>query len=215
MKSYQKLTVFYLRKQNKKIILTQNSDMESLILLVPLFFIILLVVPIPCTINIGINSVTKRATVNIRILKFRIALILFEVKGNDILLKTESHKEEVELKVSPNEVRFIEQFMVQIKQKLDVKKISFYSNVGIGDSFLTAMLNGFINLLVINIFSFIQSAKPHSTFILENNQDYNNKNLTITMIANISSSVIDIIYSFIMSLVIIKRREKYEERTNW
>ena len=53
---------------------------------------------------------------------------------------------QIEYSINDPEIKFYENFSMQVKEKIKIKHISFYSNIGTKDAYHTAMLSALVNI---------------------------------------------------------------------
>ena len=184
--------------------------MESLYFLIPLFLIILVTFPISLNIRASFNLKNKTGIVSLYVFNIRLTLLMFRLKDNNIVIKKNKKEEIVEFELSEKQNRFVKQFSVQIQNKVNVKNLISYTRIGTKDALETSIYNGIINSVFACVFGYIKNLKPYAKIDVLSYPAYNKDLFIVTLYGKISISLFDFIYSLLMSLIIIKRSEKYE-----
>ena len=171
----------------------------------PLFFVLILITPINFRLKIVLNVNQKMAYVSIFLWKLRIIFFKLFVRDNSIFVLTKKKKKEIEISLSIKQIYFVEQFLDNLKDKVQPKKIAVYSKIGTNNAHTTAMICGTITALIKMAFSFLKNKKP--TCAMDNN-------ITPCFNADIgifcgylcfSITLFDLLYSLIISLFSLKR----------
>ena len=123
---------------------------------------------------------------------------------------TSKNKMDVPLQISSGKIRFLEQLLIQLKQKVILKRIDLFSNIGINDAKNSAILAGFIQIVISTIFAKIKTQKMSAKLKHINNISYNQNRFTLALSGRLFITIFDVIYSSIISLLIVRRSEKYK-----
>ena len=119
----------------------------------------------------------------------------------------------MELDISGDDLLIFEYFGMQIKDKIRLKELFVFYNLGVGDAFESAMLGGFLNVAVLTFFTTLKSKKPTASLGIYDTISYNKSIFEIALKGKISISLIDIAYSFLNS-VILTWKTKSKEKHN-
>ena len=184
--------------------------MQSIWFIILLFFLILFIIPIFAKAYISFDILKNLGTVLMYILFFKIISYKIRFQKGQIVVYTSKDKQEVELKVSDKQLRFIKQMSVQLKEKIILKNVIMYSRIGAGDASNTALATGLFNALVSCFMGYVKNTKKTAKMQIINNPNYNGYDLTISAKVCCFITIFDVLYALIMSFVIIKRSEKYE-----
>lgn len=185
--------------------------MESLFLLIPLFFIFLILIPITINIKLNYDILKNKGVASVHLGFIRIILLVFKIKNKTLVLKTKKHRKEIELNFTDSQMRFYEQFTKQIEQKVRIKRFNISGKLGVSSADKTAILTGALNILSSSFLSILKTKKPYAENLYANFfPAYNKSIFKLYGGGKISISIFDIIYSLLLSAVIIKRSEKYE-----
>ena len=168
--------------------------MQSLWLLIPLFLFLLLILPFIFEARVSYNFYKNFGTLSLKLWFIRLTVITFKVKGKEISL------------VGP-EIKLLEQFSVQIKDKIKVKKLEFHSRIGTGDAFHSAMLSSLISVLISMLWGYIKNEKDTALIDVVNHTEYKEKVFQISLLGRVSISIFDTLYSFIMASIIVKKSD--------
>lgn len=184
--------------------------MQSLWLIIVVFFFILLILPLFAKVNVSFDVLNNEGAFSVYLLFIKIISYRLRYKDNQIIVYTEQASSEIELQVSAKQLRFLKQMTVQMKEKVILKNMTFISCVGLSDAYYTALANGAINAIVYSIMACIKNTKKSAKMQVICNPKYNSSGFTLCMVVNCFVTLFDVIYALMMSLIIIKRSEKYE-----
>ena len=184
--------------------------MESLYFLLPLFFIILFIVPLNFRIKLVFNLFENNILLSFFIWKIKITTLKIMVKDKNIIIITKKKKKEVQFSLSIKQIYFVETLIDNLKNKVQVRKINVNSKIGIIDSAQTAMLCGSVIAMVKTIFCYIKNKKPTCSMDNLTIPCFNKKIFIICTYLSCSITLFDLLYSVIISLFSI-RRKVYEK----
>lgn len=184
--------------------------MQSLWLIIVVFFLIVLILPIFSKAYVTFDFLNNIGVISLYIFCFKIITYKAKFQKFKLVIFTSKDEKDIEVQVSQKQMRFLKQMSVQLKEKLILKDISFYSRIGLYDAFNTAIVTGLFSSLVSAFMGYVKNAKKSSTVNMINNPNYNGHNLTIAFKIRFFITIFDVIYAILMSFIIIKRSEKYE-----
>lgn len=95
--------------------------------------------------------------------------------------------------------------ILQIKDKVKLKTVEFYYNLGVGDAFYTALLCGCINSSLLGFFTRLKSSKPTTSFFVGDNPSYNEVVFQTSLKIKLSISLFDLVYSFVNSVILTSK----------
>ncbi len=186
--------------------------MISLYYLIPAFVILLLVFPIFAEVRVSFNPLFNRGVVALFLFRFKVLYFIFSFHGKYIELQNEKETKRQELEFSSQQFALVEEFSRQIKDKLRLKKIYVFYNIGTGDAFSSALLCGFLNLALTQVFLTLKSHKPTASFCVYDTVSYNKTQCEVAGRAAASISFFDVAYSFILSVILTRRRARNAKR---
>ena len=186
--------------------------MQTLWLLVPLFLIVIFLVPIGFEFRLVFNPLKNVGFVSLKVLGIRVKLAEFKIKDTSLIVITKKGAELKELEVSGEKIRLLEQFSIQIKDKIKIKKFEFHSNVGLNDAFKSAMISGLICSLVNMAMGYVKNFKQTSEVRVVGHTSYNEKKFQLGALGRLSISLFDALYCFVMASLITRRSDKYDFR---
>lgn len=184
--------------------------MQSLWLIIVVFFLIVLVLPLFVKIHISYNFLDNLGTISMYLFFIKIFAFKVKFKGKNIVLISYKNQKEIETAVSEGQMKFLKQLIIELRQKIIVRKMNAYSRIGFNDAYLSAVCTGLFNSIASGVFAFIKNAKKSAKFKVVSEPDYNGSAFTISFYFSISITLVDIIYSILMALALKKRSEKYE-----
>lgn len=176
--------------------------MNALYLLIPTFLILLLLMPVIAQARVTFNLQTKTGVICIFVYGIKIVYWIYEIKGKTILIKNQDETKEVELNLEDDDLLLFEYFGAQIKDKLRLKELYVFYNLGVGDAFESAMLGGFLNVAVLTFFTTLKSKKPTASLGIYDTISYNKNVFEVAAKTKISISLIDVAYSFLNSVIL-------------
>lgn len=177
----------------------------SYLLIIPAFFILLFVFPIFIEVRLSFNPLENRGVIALFIFRKKIFYYMIEIHGKYIVLVNDKDTKMEELQFDSPQFEIIEEFMKQIKDKVRLKNIYVFYNIGTKDAFTSAMLCGLINQLITQIFIYLKSRKPTASLCIYDTVSYNRLICETALTGKVSISFFDIVYSFIYSVIINKR----------
>mgnify|MGYP005762733349 FL=1 len=178
----------------------------SLLLIIPAFIILILVFPIFLEVRVSFNPLNNRGALGVFIFKKKIVYYFIEVHGKYIILTNDSETKAEEIEFSSPKFLVIEEFMKQLKDKLRVKHLYVYYNIGLGDAFLSSMVCATLNQAINFFFVSLKSKKPTASLCIYDTVSYNRTVCELAVNFKISLSLIDLVYSFIYSTIIVKSK---------
>lgn len=188
--------------------MSRLSGMSSLYFLIPTVIIILLVMPIFLEVRLSFNLLDKSGVFCIYLFRKKLQYFKFEIEGREIKLKDEEETKEKQIDFDSPEIALYEEFSTQIKDKTRLRFIEVFYNVGLNDAFLTSMICGVINIAVLIFFTSLKNKKPTASLQLYNTSSFNKKVANLATVINLSISLFDVVYSFIISVILSKKKMK-------
>lgn len=184
--------------------------MQSMWLIIVVFFLLLLIIPIFAKVYFSFDVLNNIGAVSLYILCFKILAYKIKYKDKQIVVYTSKNKKDIEIQVSSKQLRFLEQLSVQLKQKIILKHVSFFSHIGMYDAYHTAIITGLYNAVCSGLMAYVKNTKKSVKFNVSSNPNFNGHNMIFSVVCTCFVTIFDILYSLIMSFLIIKRSEKYE-----
>ena len=181
--------------------------MQSLWLLIPLFLFLLLILPFIFEARVSYNFYKNFGTLSLKLWFIKLTVITFKVKGKKLIVRTKNNAKQIEISLVGPEIKLLEQFSVQIKDKIKVKKLEFHSRIGTGDAFHSAMLSSLISILISMLWGYIKNEKDTALIDVVNHTEYKEKVFQISLLGRVSISIFDTLYSFIMASIIVKKSD--------
>ena len=178
--------------------------MENLYFLIPLFFVVIFCIPINFRIKIAINFNKKNIIFSLFLWKIKIVTLQAFIRGTKIFIKSKK-KKQINISFKSKSMQFMENFMTNLKSKIQPKKICIYSRIGLGDAKDTATFCGLVITLAKTIFCYVKNQKPTcstSSFI---SPDFKREMQIFCLYTCFSITLFDIVYSLIISLFILRR----------
>lgn len=186
--------------------------MTSLYYLIPAAVILVLVLPVFAEVRVSFNPLFNRGVVALFLFHFKVLYFIFSFHGKYIELQNEKETKLQELEFSSDQFALVEEFSRQIKDKLRLKKVYVFYNVGTGDAFSGALLCGFLNFALTQVFLVLKSHKPTASFCVYDTVSYNKTQCEVAGRAAASISFFDVAYSFILSVILTRRKAKTQNK---
>ena len=131
---------------------------NSLYYLIPVVLILLLIFPIFVEVRASYNPIFNRGVVALFVFKKKVFYYIFSIKGRYIELQNEDETKWQKLEFSSQKFAVVEKFMQEIKEKIKLKKLYVFYNIGVGDAFLNALVCGYVNEAIRQFFLRIKSS---------------------------------------------------------
>lgn len=176
--------------------------MIELYLIIPAVVILLFFLPVIIELRITYNILSNTGVISVYLYKKLLIYYIYEIKGNEISLKSEEEAEETTLEFSGPEIVFFSSLVKEVLDKLRLRFLDLYYNIGANDSFLTSMICGYINTIVFMIYSQIKNQKPTASLGLYDTASYNQEEAVVVLNTNVSVSFFDLAYSLLLSGII-------------
>lgn len=184
--------------------------MQDLLLIVIVFFLVILIVPYKIKLHVSYNLLDNLGALSFYIFFIKVLAYKVTIKNKNIVLISEKKEKIIEKEVSQKQMRFLEQLLIQLKQKVVVKKIYLFSRIGIKNAMQSAILTGLFNSIFCSLLAYIKNTKKSAQIGSFCEPLYNDNCFTIGAYIAVSITIVDVLYALIMSLILIKRSEKYE-----
>ena len=185
--------------------------MESLYFLIPAFVIVVLVFPVFAEVRVSFNPLFNRGVVALFLFRFKVLYFIFSFHGKYIELENEKETKRQELEFSSQQFALMEEFSKQIKDKVRLKKMYVFYNIGTGDAYSSALVCGILNYALTQVFLVLKSHKPTASFCVYDTVSYNKTNCEVAGRIAVSISFFDVAYSFILSVILTRRRAKKDK----
>ena len=173
--------------------------MESLWLLIVLFFVLLLIIPQVFKFYISYNLLENKGLLILKLWFINILYFSFQIRPSGIIVRTRKKRKQIEYASNDPTIKFYEDFSKQIQQKLKVKYIDLYSNIGTGDAGQSAILGGFFNAFYNSIGSKIKNKKKSCTVVINSHTNFKKEVFDVSVFSNLSIGLFDFIYCFVMA----------------
>lgn len=179
--------------------------MTTYLLIIPAFLIFIFFLPIVIEFKASYNILTNTGVVSLYLFKKNVVYYIFEFHGNSICLKNEDEVIQKNFEFDSPELDFVKYFIIEIINKIRVRFLNIYYNIGLNDAFLTSMICGQINMFCYILFAQIKNKKPTASLGLFDTQTYNGEEAVLTINGNFSISFSEFVYSLIFSVILTKK----------
>lgn len=137
--------------------------------------------------------------------KIKLRYYKYKVDGKKIVLKNEKETKIKQLDFDPKQLVVVKIFKDQLKDKARVKELFVFYNIGLNDAFLSSMVGGLINCALLGYFTNLKNRRPTASMGIYDTISYNKEVFEVAGKGSISISLFDVVYSLIMSVILIKR----------
>lgn len=175
--------------------------MESLYLLILIFFIIILITPLGFRGKCVYSLKSNRGAISIKLWGIRIIFLKVKVKGNQILLVKNHKRSKNEIAVGKPQLRFLKFFNDEIKDKIKLRSIDGYMRVGLDNPFYSAMLSSGVSDVVLAFFSRLKTERPSASYHLTTHTSFTESNFVFGFNIRLSISILDVIYSILIAIL--------------
>jgi len=173
--------------------------MESPWLLIVLFFLIILVFPMFFKLYFSYSPLKNSGLIVIRLWVFNISYFSFQLKANSIILRSKKERKQIEYKFDDPLLKFYDYFYAQIKQKIKIKYLDIYSEIGTGDAYSSAILSSAMSIFYKIFCSYIKNVKYSTNIITNTKTTFNEKVLLFSIYGNFSISFFDIVFGMFIA----------------
>lgn len=182
-------------------------------LFIPFAVIVIFMLPLKIKLKFSCNLLKKNGAFAVFLFKKKLMHQQFWLKNGKILLQDDKTSSSTEIEFDSKEVIFTKVLANQIKGKTRLKELFLFYNVGVKDAFASAMLAGAINLFMLIFFTSLKNTRPTASMAVYDTVSYNRQVLEFAFKSNISLSLFDAVYSFVVSLIITNRiaKQKFEQ----
>ena len=183
--------------------------MTALWLLIPAGIILILFLPVIFELKLTYNVLNNTGVISVYLYKKNLIHYIFEFDGKHISIKDKEESEEKKLDFNDPEFIFYKNLVNEVSDKLRVRYVDIYYNIGLSDAFLTSLICGYINTFCLMLFSYIKNQKPTASLGLFDTASYNKSEAVVALDGNVSISLFDLVYSLILSVILtLKVKDK-------
>lgn len=175
--------------------------MESLYLLILVFFIILIIFPFSFNLEFFYDLNINDGYLIIKIWRIPLKKVNVKREGVNIIL-IEKHKDkDLEIKLNKEQVYFLKVFLNEIKNKIKIRKIEVTSETGSENPFHSSLISGAYSSFILAIFARLKTAQPTASFQLNNKTNFFEFVFNFKTFLRFSISIFDVFYSLIIAVV--------------
>ena len=173
--------------------------MESLWLIGVLIGVLLLVIGQVFKLSVFYNLLENSGDLSIKLWFLKIKKLSFKISHNGIIIRTNKKRMQIEYSINDPEIKFYENFSMQVKEKIKIKHISFYSNIGTKDAYHTAMLSALVNIFYKTLAAKVKNIKPTSSVDINAVTSFNQNVCKFSFYGKLSLSIFDFLYCLIFA----------------
>lgn len=186
--------------------------MESLYLLILLFFIILIIFPFSFKIYVGYDINLNDGYFLIKLCNIKLYQTSIKRRGKTIVLIEKRKNKDLEIEITEEQFRFLKILFNEIKNKIKIKIIDLESEVGAIEPFYSAIFSSIFSSIVLAIFARLKIKQPTASFKLNNNTRFFYFILKMNFFLKISISIFDVLYSLVVAVLKNKNDKFIEEK---
>lgn len=175
--------------------------MESLYLLILLFFIILIIVPLGFRAKVFYSLKSNAGAVSIKLWFLWLKKIKLKIKGKKIYILQKYKDSEIEIEVAEPQLRFLQFFNDEVKDKVKFRDINVFMRVGVDNPFYSALFSSTVSDCILTYFAILKNSHKRTSFKLNSSTSYDSFNFIIALNARFSLSILDVLYSFVISIL--------------
>ena len=170
--------------------------------------VFVLAFPIFLEVRLSFNPIQNRGVVALFVFRLKIFYVIYSFHGKEIEIKNEKETKIKKIDFGSEKFAFVEEFGKQIKEKVKLKKVYVFYNLGVGDAMQTALLCGVVNQILIQLFLRIKSKKPTASLFIFDNPSFNNTQAEFVCRGQVSICLFDVVYSFVNSVILTRKSVK-------
>lgn len=174
-------------------------------LFIPFGILLLFIMPIKMKVRVSFNALEKAGGLGIFLFGIKIQDLIFWIRGNKIVSMKNKKAHSKEIEFDSDSMVFVETFASQLKNKTRLRELSLVYNLGLNDAYLTSMVAGYLNELIVTLFAILKSYRPTASLGMMNNIAYNQKVCTFAIRSRLSISLFDVVYSLARSVMLTRK----------
>lgn len=177
-------------------------------LLIPFLIILILFFPVRIEGRGSFNFLEMSGAVGLFILGIKVTYEQIWIEHKKIITKKDKSLESHELNIESTGFIFLENFIKQIMDKTKLKEFFIFYNLGIDDAFRSAMLGGYINVILLGFMTSIKNYKPTASLGVYDTISYNRTVLQFATKLLMTISLFDVVYSLLRSVILTRKMKK-------
>ncbi len=174
---------------------------QEIWILIISFFVILICFPIAIEIRISLNPLHNRCVFAVFVFGKKVFYYVVSFHGTYIKLENESETKSQKIEFESEKFEFVDNFAKNVFDRIGVKKVGVFYNIGVDDAMSGAIVCGVINQILSQVFLKVKSKKPTAYVSVFNNVSYNQTVCEFAVTAKMAISLFDVFYSFVLSFV--------------
>lgn len=186
--------------------------MESLYLLILIFFIVILTCPLGFEIKTNYSLKNNRGAFAIYLWKIKLKVAKIKFKGKQVYLIEKRKRTETEIELTEPQLKFLQFFNEEVRDKVKLKSVSGFMRLGFDNPFFASMFSAAASELILAFFAFLKKSKPTASLRLKTHTSFTEFNCMFAFNIKISLSILDILYSFLISILRTKTDRIFEEK---
>ena len=186
--------------------------MESLYLLILLFFIIILIVPLGFHGKCFYSLKSNRGAISIKLWGIKLISYKIKVKGKQIYILSNSKRSKEEIEVGAPELKFVNFFTDEVKDKIKLRSVNAYLRIGLENPLYSALLSSSVCDVILGAFSFFKNKRPTASYNLTTHTSFIENNFILALNVRLSLSILDVLYSILIAILRSKTDRLIEQK---
>ena len=155
-------------------------------------------------IKVNDSPITKQEVDEIISKQIFYYLVSFNGKYIELQNKDETKMKKIDFE--SQEFAVMEEFGRQLKDKIRLKKLYVFYNIGTGDAYSSALVCGVLNQVLMQVFLYIKNHKPTASLCVYDTVSYNKAKCEVAGRVLVSISFFEVVYSWLYSVIITKKK---------
>lgn len=174
--------------------------MESLYFLILAAAILFIIFPFSFNIELAYDLKRNDGYFIIKVWRITLQSAGIKRKGKNIILLQRKDNKNLEVEVSSEQIRFLKTFVVEVKNKIRIRKLDVKTETGVKDPFKSAIFSSILSSIILSVFARLKTMQPTASFRLDNNTNFYDFAFDAKFFLRVSISVFDIFYSLILAV---------------
>lgn len=184
--------------------LNQNISMSTqnaLLCIIPAIVILIFVFPIVVELRLSYNPFQNTGTIAVYWFRMKLKHYVFNLHMSYIVFENDKERKIQKLSFSGEDFEVLKEFAKEVEDKVKLKKLYVFYNLGALDAFSGAIIAGVINQLCVQTFLFLKNKKPTASMCVYDNVCYNKHVCEVAIKSKISISIFELIYSWVYAFL--------------
>ena len=186
--------------------------MESLYLLILVFFIVLIIFPFSFKIDFGYDVNLNDGYFIVKLWNMKLHQAHIKRRGKTIVLIEKRGDKDFEIEVGEEQLRFLAILFNEIRNKIKIRKVNFHSEIGLENPFYSGIISSIFSSIILTFFARLKIKQPTASFSLKNDTKFFDLTLNVKCFTKVSISIFDVLFSLIVAVLKNKNDKFVEEK---